>query len=228
PVPPLVISCGGGAIRNLSIPRAPRPRRPRAPHLARHAARLQDVRPVQSLVAPQQAQYRTPAQGHPAVLGAAGAARRRAGKATGASCSGLQHRLRGPGARLSEDPARRQRILPEGRLDGAVSDEGLAAARLRRIQGALSRAAAAALYQPPDVGGQQAGLGMAGKRIGVLTGGGDVPGLNSVIKSAVYRGGELGFEVIGIRKGWEGLTHLDLASGAWEKYVLPLDRSNTR
>ena len=69
---------------------------------------------------------------------------------------------------------------------------------------------------------------MAGKRIGILTGGGDVPGLNSVIKSAVYRGGELGFEVIGIRKGWEGLTHLDLASGAWEKYVLPLDRANTR
>jgi ATP-dependent phosphofructokinase / diphosphate-dependent phosphofructokinase len=31
---------------------------------------------------------------------------------------------------------------------------------------------------------------MAKKRIGILTGGGDVPGLNSVIKSVVYRGGE--------------------------------------
>ena len=29
---------------------------------------------------------------------------------------------------------------------------------------------------------------MARKRVGVLTGGGDVPGLNSVIKSVVYRG----------------------------------------
>ena len=47
---------------------------------------------------------------------------------------------------------------------------------------------------------------MAEKRIGILTGGGDVPGLNSVIKSVVYRGSELGCEVFGIRRGWEGLT----------------------
>jgi hypothetical protein len=38
---------------------------------------------------------------------------------------------------------------------------------------------------------------MATKRIGILTGGGDVPGLNSVIKSAVYRGSEIGYAVIG-------------------------------
>ncbi len=42
---------------------------------------------------------------------------------------------------------------------------------------------------------------MAKKRIGILTGGGDVPGLNSVIKSVVYRGAELGYEVVGIRRG---------------------------
>ena len=46
------------------------------------------------------------------------------------------------------------------------------------------------------------------RRIGILTGGGDVPGLNSVIKSVVYRSTELGYEVLGIRRGWEGLTHL--------------------
>ena len=51
---------------------------------------------------------------------------------------------------------------------------------------------------------------MAKKRIGILTGGGDVPGLNTVIKSVVYRGAELGCEVVGIRRGWEGLTHVDL------------------
>src|SRR5664279_1002998 len=39
---------------------------------------------------------------------------------------------------------------------------------------------------------------MAAKRIGILTGGGDVPGLNSVIKTVVYRGREIGCEVIGI------------------------------
>ncbi len=66
------------------------------------------------------------------------------------------------------------------------------------------------------------------KRIGILTGGGDVPGLNSVIKAVVYRGGELGFEVIGIRRGWEGLTHLDPSGEGRERYVLPLNRSNTR
>ena len=46
------------------------------------------------------------------------------------------------------------------------------------------------------------------RRIGILTGGGDVPGLNSVIKSVVYRSTELGYDVIGIRRGWEGLTHM--------------------
>jgi len=42
-----------------------------------------------------------------------------------------------------------------------------------------------------------------GKRIGILTGGGDVPGLNSVIKEAVYRGTENHCELVGIRRGWE-------------------------
>ena len=50
---------------------------------------------------------------------------------------------------------------------------------------------------------------MAKKRIGTLTGGGDVAGLNTVIKSVVYRGAELGREVIGIRRGWEGLTAVE-------------------
>ena len=44
--------------------------------------------------------------------------------------------------------------------------------------------------------------------IGILTGGGDVPGLNSVIKSVTYRSSELGWRVSGIRRGWQGLTHL--------------------
>jgi 6-phosphofructokinase 1 len=70
---------------------------------------------------------------------------------------------------------------------------------------------------------------MSTKRIGILTGGGDVPGLNSVIKSVVYRGSEIGCEVIGIRRGWEGLTHLDLKDPAsWSRYILPLNRENTR
>jgi ATP-dependent phosphofructokinase / diphosphate-dependent phosphofructokinase len=70
---------------------------------------------------------------------------------------------------------------------------------------------------------------MAKKRTGILTGGGDVPGLNSVIKFVVYRGAELGCEVIGIRRGWEGLTHLDLNDPVSKaQYILPLNRENTR
>jgi 6-phosphofructokinase 1 len=70
---------------------------------------------------------------------------------------------------------------------------------------------------------------MAGKRIGILTGGGDVPGLNSVIKTVVYRGAEIGCEFIGIRRGWEGLTHVDLKDpGSRTRYILPLNRENTR
>ncbi|MFL6797574.1 MAG: 6-phosphofructokinase [Xanthobacteraceae bacterium] len=70
---------------------------------------------------------------------------------------------------------------------------------------------------------------MAKKRIGILTGGGDVPGLNAVIKTVTYRASENDIEVIGIRRGWEGLTHLDPAdSESRGRYVLPLDRENTR
>jgi 6-phosphofructokinase 1 len=45
----------------------------------------------------------------------------------------------------------------------------------------------------------------------------------------VYRGTENDCEVVGIRRGWEGLTHLNLDDPASrEKYVLPLSRENTR
>jgi ATP-dependent phosphofructokinase / diphosphate-dependent phosphofructokinase len=65
-------------------------------------------------------------------------------------------------------------------------------------------------------------------RIGILTGGGDVPGLNAVIKSVVYRATEIGYEVYGIRRGWEGLTHMKPGPGLDENYIIPLDRNNTR
>ncbi|MGI8989288.1 MAG: 6-phosphofructokinase [Bryobacteraceae bacterium] len=67
------------------------------------------------------------------------------------------------------------------------------------------------------------------KRIGILTGGGDVPGLNSVIKTVVYRSKEIDCEVIGIRRGWEGLTHVNFDDPASvSRYVQPLNRENTR
>jgi 6-phosphofructokinase 1 len=47
-------------------------------------------------------------------------------------------------------------------------------------------------------------------RIGILTGGGDVPGLNASIKAATNRAVGDGHEVVGIRRGWAGLLELDL------------------
>ncbi len=67
------------------------------------------------------------------------------------------------------------------------------------------------------------------KRIGILTGGGDVPGLNAVIQSAAYRSSEDNVEIIGLRRGWEALTHLNLEDPASrEKYVIRLTPENTR
>lgn len=55
------------------------------------------------------------------------------------------------------------------------------------------------------------------ERIGVLTGGGDCPGLNAVIRAVVRKAGQNGIEVIGIKNGWKGLIdnvtiQLDLSS----------------
>src|SRR6187455_3091823 len=69
---------------------------------------------------------------------------------------------------------------------------------------------------------------MTQKRIAILTGGGDVPGLNSVIKSVVYRATDMGYEAIGLRRGWEALTHLESGSTDDATYVRRLDRTNTR
>ena len=79
------------------------------------------------------------------------------------------------------------------------------------------------------------------RSLGVLTGGGDVPGLNVAIKALVYRAETMGIRVMGLRAGWEGITFLDRARGqdalifretdpnTWKDgYLMPLTRLNTR
>src|SRR5436309_15022399 len=79
------------------------------------------------------------------------------------------------------------------------------------------------------------------RTLGVLTGGGDVPGLNPAIKALVYRAEPLGIRVTGLRAGWEGITFLDrsrsrdslifepLRPETWQgSYLMPLNRLNTR
>jgi len=47
-------------------------------------------------------------------------------------------------------------------------------------------------------------------RIGVLTGGGDVPGLNPAIQTITRQAADLGWETVGIKRGWCGLLEFDL------------------
>jgi phosphofructokinase-like protein len=51
---------------------------------------------------------------------------------------------------------------------------------------------------------------MSVKSIGIMTGGGDCPGLNAVIRAVVRRSQQFGIEVLGIKNGWLGLIEGDV------------------
>lgn len=66
-------------------------------------------------------------------------------------------------------------------------------------------------------------------KIGILTGGGDVPGLNPCIKAVVYRAAEEGHEVIGIRRGWGGLLEFNRDDPeSFAQNIWPLDQQAVR
>jgi ATP-dependent phosphofructokinase / diphosphate-dependent phosphofructokinase len=66
-------------------------------------------------------------------------------------------------------------------------------------------------------------------RIGICTGGGDVPGLNPCIKAVVSRVADGGHEVVGIRRGWAGLLELDPDDpGSAAANIVPLDPNTVR
>jgi 6-phosphofructokinase 1 len=70
---------------------------------------------------------------------------------------------------------------------------------------------------------------MTTKRVGILTGGGDVPGLNMCLKSLVYRVIDLGFEPIGVRKGWEGLINYNPHDpSTYSEYFIELTKNMVR
>lgn len=67
------------------------------------------------------------------------------------------------------------------------------------------------------------------KTIGILTGGGDVPGLNPCIKAVVFSALDNGYRVLGIRRGWSGLLHYDLNEpSTYGYYVQELTRNIVR
>lgn len=66
-------------------------------------------------------------------------------------------------------------------------------------------------------------------RIGILTGGGDVPGLNACIRSVVLSADDLGWDVTGFKRGWEGVMAIDPADPAGvAANTIPLDRERVR
>jgi len=71
---------------------------------------------------------------------------------------------------------------------------------------------------------------VAPRRIGILTGGGDVPGLNVAIKAAVVRAVDRDIEVIGLRRGWMSVLNLNpdepASKDVWT-WPLPPDRVRT-
>ncbi|KAA3644847.1 MAG: phosphofructokinase [Chloroflexi bacterium] len=66
-------------------------------------------------------------------------------------------------------------------------------------------------------------------KIGVLTGGGDVPGLNPCMKALVHRAIDEGHKVVGFRRGWWGPLHFnpDDPKGSKDTHI-PLTKKNTR
>ncbi len=79
------------------------------------------------------------------------------------------------------------------------------------------------------------------RSLGVLTGGGDVPGLNAAIKALAYRAESMGIHLMGLREGWRGITYINRSHSiesqiynfevpiTWQEgYLMPLHRLNTR
>jgi 6-phosphofructokinase 1 len=65
--------------------------------------------------------------------------------------------------------------------------------------------------------------------IAILTGGGDVPGLNPCIKALVYRGIEEGFRVLGIRRGWAGIFEFNPDDpDSKNKNIMELEKKTVR
>lgn len=65
-------------------------------------------------------------------------------------------------------------------------------------------------------------------KVAVLTGGGDVPGLNPAIKAIVNRSVDNGYEVIGIRRGWGGLVNFNPDADDNSDWVIPLNKEIVR
>ncbi len=66
-------------------------------------------------------------------------------------------------------------------------------------------------------------------RVGILTGGGDVPGLNACMKAAATRILDEGYEIIGIRRGWGGILNYNPDdSKTHEELILPLTKNTVR
>ena len=65
--------------------------------------------------------------------------------------------------------------------------------------------------------------------IGILTGGGDVPGLNPAIRSATIRANRNGYKMVGLCNGWEGIMNIDRSKALEEQqYCQVLDEGSVQ
>jgi len=106
-----------------------------------------------------------------------------------------------------------------GSRDSAVRERSCVAPRTQAELNCLGRGRARTTPR-------KKGCIVSQKKIGILTGGGDVPGLNPVIKSVVYGSSETGRQVIGLRRGWESLVNMTGPEDS--NYIRELNRENTR
>ena len=64
-------------------------------------------------------------------------------------------------------------------------------------------------------------------RIGILTSGGDAPGMNAAVRAAVRKGLSMGMEVYGIDRGYEGLLDGEIEKMQWHSVGDILQRGGT-
>lgn len=69
---------------------------------------------------------------------------------------------------------------------------------------------------------------MKKRRIGILTGGGDVPGLNVAIKSVVLRAQDHDIDIIGLKRGWSSLVMINPDDPDLDEWIYPLSPNSVR
>src|SRR5439155_19024866 len=119
-----------------------------------------------------------------------------------------------PPGRLAKPPSGRRTVrpratIPSGRSGGTGRRAGL------KIRWPSGRVGSIPTFGTRNRSGDRtetrctdgpARMRAMASRVGILTGGGDCPGLNAVIRAVARRSLDRGWDVVGVREGWRGLV----------------------